>query len=120
MSENIVSFVQNLYKTKEYIPLHEPYFDDADKAKLIEAIDSTYVSTVGPMVGAFEQKICEFTNSKYAIGVVNGTAALHLSLDVLGVKDGDEVLTQSLNFVASTNAIHQANATPVFIDLSRE
>ena len=72
------------------------------------------------MVGAFEQKFVNLQTQKYAIGVVNGTAALHLSLDVLGVKDGDEVLTQSLNFVASTNAIHQANATPVFIDVEKD
>ena len=120
MSKDLVSFVQNLYKTKEYISLHEPYLDETDKTQLIKTIDSTFVSSVGPLVNEFEKKVSEFTGSKYAIAVVNGTAALHLSLDIIGVKEGDEVLTQSLNFIASTNAIHQCNARPVFIDVSKE
>tara|TARA_B100000965_G_scaffold226853_1_gene189896 strand:+ start:3793 stop:4938 length:1146 start_codon:yes stop_codon:yes gene_type:complete len=120
MSKDLVSFVRKLYKTKEYIPLHEPHLDETDKTQLIKTIDSTFVSSVGTLVNEFEKKVSEFTGSKYAIAVVNGTAALHLSLDIIGVKEGDEVLTQSLNFVASTNAIHQCNASPVFIDVEKE
>ena len=120
MSKDLVSFVQEIYKTSEYIPLHEPYLDETDKTQLIKTIDSTFVSSVGPLVNELEKKVSEFTGSKYAIAVVNGTAALHLSLDIIGVKEGDEVLTQSLNFIASTNAIHQCNASPVFIDVSKE
>lgn len=120
MSKNLVSFIQNLYNTKEFIPLHEPYLDETDKSELIRTIDSTFVSSVGPAVNEFEKKTKDLTKSKYAVAVVNGTAALHLSLDILGVNQGDEVLTQSLNFVASTNAIHQCKATPVFIDVSKE
>ncbi len=120
MSKELVLFVQDLYRTNEYIPLHEPHLDNKDKKKLIETIDSTFVSTVGPLVNEFEEKVCEFTNAKYAIAVANGTAALHLSLDIAGVNQGDEVLTQSLNFIASTNAIHQCKASPVFIDVSKD
>ena len=120
MSKDLVSFIQNLYNTEEFIPLHEPYLDQTDKSQLIRTIDSTFVSTVGPAVNDFERKVKDLTKSKYAVAVVNGTAALHLSLDIIGVDQGDEVLTQSLNFVASTNAIHQCKATPVFIDVSKE
>lgn len=120
MSKDLVSFIRDLYKTEDYIPLHEPRLDETDKSLLIETIDTTFVSSVGPLVNKFEEKVKEFTQSKYAIAVVNGTAALHLSLDIIGVQEGDEVLTQSLNFIASTNAIHQCKASPVFIDVSRE
>ena len=88
MSKDLVSFIQNLYNTEEFIPLHEPYLDQTDKSQLIRTIDSTFVSTVGPAVNDFERKIKDLTKSKYAVAVVNGTAALHLSLDIIGLIKG--------------------------------
>ena len=120
MSKNLISFIQDLYGTKGRIPLHEPFFDDRDKELLIETVDSTFVSSAGPLVGNFEKKIAEYTGSKYSIAVVNGTAALQISLELSGVNSGDEVITQSLTFVATVNAILQCRASPIFIDVNKE
>ncbi len=120
MSKDLICFIQDLYRTNGRIPLHEPFFDDRDKELLIETIDSTFVSSVGPLVGDFEKRISEYTGSKYSIAVINGTAALHICLELSGVNSGDEVITQALTFVASTNAILQCSASPIFIDVSKE
>jgi len=120
MSKDLICFIQDLYRTNGRIPLHEPFFDDRDKELLIETVDSTFVSSVGPLVGDFEKRISEYTGSKYSIAVINGTAALHICLELSGVNSGDEVITQALTFVASTNAILQCSASPIFIDVSKE
>ena len=75
-----IHFIRNIYKTNEFIPLHEPKFIGNEKKYLNECIDSSYVSSVGNFVNLFEQKIADFTGAKYAIATVNGTAALHMSL----------------------------------------
>ncbi|MGF1548035.1 MAG: DegT/DnrJ/EryC1/StrS family aminotransferase, partial [Thiotrichales bacterium] len=101
-----VRFVRELYGEPDaVIPLHAPTLGDYEKAKVLEAIESTYVSSVGAFVGEFEQAVARFTGAKYAVATVNGTAALHLALHVAGVAQGDEVITQALTFVATCNAI---------------
>lgn len=99
------------------MPLHAPVFNGNEKQYVLDTIDSTFVSSVGNYVNAFEKKLAEFTGAKYAVAVVNGTTALHLSLLLAGVKAGDEVLTQPLTFVATSNAIVHAGGVPVFIDV---
>ena len=100
--------------------MHEPIFIGNEKKYLSECIDSTFVSSVGKYVSLFEQKISEYTNIKNSIAVVNGTSALHICLKLCGVKSGDEVITQSLTFVATANAISYLNAQPIFIDVDIE
>lgn len=112
----IVEFIRDIYK-KDFIALHEPVFIGNEKKYVCDTIDSTFVSSVGKYVNKVEEKICEITGSKYAIAVVNGTNGLHLALKVIGVKEGDEVITQALTFVATANAISYAGAKPVFIDV---
>lgn len=97
--------------------MHVPYFGGKEKEYLIECIDSTFVSSVGPFVTQFEEQIASYTKSQHGIAVVNGTAALHTALNVLGVQKNDEVLTQGLTFVATANAISYCHALPVFIDV---
>lgn len=118
--KKIVTFIKELFGDKDFIPLHAPCFKGNEKKYLNETIDSTFVSSVGEFVNLFEEKIAEFTGAKYAIAAVNGTNALHVSLLVCGVKQNDEVLTQSLTFVATANAISYINAKPVFIDVDRD
>ena len=65
-----IHFVKSIYKTSEFIPLHEPIFIGNEKKYLNECIDSSYVSSVGKFVNLFEQKIAEFTGAKYAIATV--------------------------------------------------
>ena len=120
MFEDVIAFIQDTYKTKEFIPLHEPIFIGNEKKYLNECIDSTFVSSVGKFVDEFEEKIANYTGAKYAVATSSGTSALHISLIILGVKDGDEVITQPLTFVATCNAINYCNASPIFIDVDKD
>jgi len=113
----LVKFIQELYNTKSFIPLHAPQFNGNEKKYLLETIDSTFVSSVGEFVKLFEQKVVEYTGVKHAIATVNGTSALHVALRLVGVESNSEVITQSLTFVATCNAIRYCGATPVFVDV---
>ena len=120
MYREFVRFVRELYNTNEYIPLHTPRFMGKEKEYLLDTIDSTYVSSVGEYVDRFEDVVADYTGAKYAIATMNGTSALHISLILSGVQDNDEVITQSLTFVATCNAIRYCNAEPVFVDVDRQ
>ncbi len=98
------------------IPLHSPNFCGSEWNYLKECLDSTFVSSVGRYVDKFEQQIADFTGAKYAISVVNGTAALQIALILAGVEKGDEVLIPSLTFVATANAVTYCNAIPHFVE----
>ena len=119
MVKKLIKFIRNLYKSEDFIPLHEPYFDEEEKNFLMKALDSTFVSSTGPLVNEFENEVAKFTGSKYAIATSNGSSALHTALILEGVDKGDEVLTQSLSFVATVNAIHYCRAFPVFLDVDK-
>ncbi len=120
MFEGLVNLVRELYGTRDFIPLHEPRFFGNEKKFLLDTIDSTYVSSVGDYVENFESAMAEYTGAEYAVATVNGTSALHVALLLAGVRDGDEVITQSLTFVATCNAIRYCNADPVFVDVDRQ
>ena len=120
MFDRIIEFIQSLYPGKAHIPLHEPWFDQKEKAYVNEAIDSTFVSYVGEFVNRFEDMMCDITGSSFAVATVNGTAALHTALMVSGVRREDEVITQPLSFVATANAIAYCGAEPVFLDVNKE
>jgi len=120
MFEDIIEFIQETYRTKDFIPLHEPKFVGNEKQYLNECIDSTFVSSVGKFVNEFEEKIANYTGAKYAIATSNGTSALHISLLLAGVENGDEVITQPLTFVATCNAISYCGADPIFVDVDRD
>jgi perosamine synthetase len=121
MYNDLVEFIRKTYKVPEaFIPLHEPRFFGNEKKYLLDAVDSTLVSSVGAYVDKFEDMMCDITGSRYAIALVNGTNALHLSLLLAGVEKDDEVLVQSLTFIATANAISYCNATPNFVDVDKE
>ena len=118
---SFIACVRSLYNQPEGgIPLHAPVMGAAEKDILAAVVDSSFVSSVGAYVTEFERQIAEFTGARFAVATVNGTAALHAALTVVGVQPGDFVLTQSLSFVATCNAIHYAGATPVFIEVDEE
>ena len=100
-----------------FIPLHRPVFEGNERQYLIDCIDSNFVSSVGAKVTELEEKVADFTGSKYAVATVNGTAALHVAIELAGVKPGDEVISQALTFIATCNAISYAGAKPLFIDV---
>lgn len=118
--EEIVDFIKELYPSQEFIPLHAPKFSQKEKDYVLDTIGSTYVSSVGIYVDRFEKMMCDYTGAKHAIAVVNGTAALHISLLLAGVQQGDLVLTQALSFIATCNAISYLGAEPCFIDVEME
>lgn len=120
MYEKIVTFIQDTFATKNFIPLHEPRFLGNEKKYINDCIDSTFVSSVGAYVDRFEKEFALQVGSKYAIATVNGTAALHVSLVLMGVEEGDEVITQPLTFIATCNAITYCRAKPIFVDVDKE
>lgn len=117
---DLIDFTRSLYGGSQAIPLHAPVFGGNEKAYLVDCIDSTYVSSVGPYVDRFEAMMRDLTGARFAVATANGTAALHIALILAGVRDGDEVLTQPLSFVATCNAIRYERAHPVFIDVDHD
>jgi degT/dnrJ/eryC1/strS aminotransferase len=115
--QEIIDFIRKTFNTDKFIPLHEPRFIGNEKKYLNDCIDSTFVSSVGQYVDRFEKDFAKIVGSKYAVATVNGTAALHISLILAGVKRDDEVITQPITFVATCNAISYIGATPVFTDV---
>jgi aminotransferase in exopolysaccharide biosynthesis len=115
--QETIEFIKSLYPNQDPVPLHAPVFLGNEKKYLSDCIDSTFVSYVGKYVTRFEEITSEYTGSKYAVAVVNGTAALQIALQIAGVKYGDEVITQPLTFVATANAISHCGAKPVFVDV---
>ena len=115
--DHLVSFIREIYGSHDRIALHEPLFRGREKEYVNEAIDSTFVSSVGQFVNRFESDLTDYTRSLQAVATVNGTAALHVALVACGVGVGDLVITQSLTFVATCNAIRYCGADPVFIDV---
>jgi perosamine synthetase len=116
-SDLIIEFVRDTFKSKDFIPLHAPFFGSNEKKYLAECIDSTYVSSVGSFVSEIENELKNKLHCNHAVAVVNGTAALQVALQLSGVKRGTEVLTQALTFVATANSISYLGAIPVFIDV---
>ena len=101
------------------IPLSVPSLNGNEWQYVKECLDTEWLSSAGKYVDLFEQKITEYTGSKYAIACVNGTAALQVSLRLAGVGAGDEVIVSTLTFIASVNAITYNNATPIFMDADK-
>lgn len=116
----LIDFVRAYYRTTDAVPLHAPAFGDAERANVLDCLDSTFVSSVGPYVDQFERSFAERTGAARAVAAVNGTAALHVALLLAGVEPGDLVVTQSLTFVATCNAITYCGAQPLFADVDRD
>lgn len=115
-SKLIVEYVKKKYGD-DFIPLHRPIFEGNERQYLVDCIDSNFVSSVGSKVNEFEQQVAAFTGARFAIATVNGTAALHVALQLAGVRRDDEVLTQALTFIATCNALTYTGAHPVFVDV---
>lgn len=116
MFEKEISFIKSLFN-KENIALHEPCFIGNEKKYLLECIDSGFVSSVGEFVTRFEEALKEKTKARFVIATNTGTAALHIALLANGVDENCEVITQSISFVATANAIAYTGAKPIFLDI---
>ncbi|EAK8651845.1 TPA: aminotransferase LegC [Campylobacter coli] len=116
MFEKEISFIKSLFN-KENIALHEPCFIGNEKKYLLECIDSGFVSSVGEFVTRFEEALKEKTKARFVIATNTGTAALHIALLANDIDENCEVITQSISFVATANAIAYTGAKPVFLDI---
>ena len=121
MFERVLEGIRDLFPgSAGTIPLHAPWFDTADEEAVMACVRSSFVSSVGEGILAFEQELAEYTGAGRAVAVVNGTAALHAALVLNGVGPGDLVITQAFTFIATCNAITYTGARPVFIDVDPE
>src|SRR5215203_1547486 len=102
------------------IYLSPPEVGPRERELLLDAFDSGWIAPLGPHVDAFEREFAEAVGVPHAAALSSGTAALHLALEILGVRRGDEVITSTLTFAATANAICYAGGSPVFLDVSRE
>ena len=100
----------------ERIPLHEPCLTRRDKTVVGECVESGWVSSVGKHVDRFEEGLRELLGVEHVVACVNGTSALHICLQQVGVQRGEEVLVPALTFVGTANAIRYCSAVPHFID----
>jgi perosamine synthetase len=112
----LVTLKKVLQARPDGVVLHQPQFSGNEWSYVKECLDTGWVSSVGAYVDRFEHELAQFTGVKRAIAVVNGTAALHICLKLVGVGAGDEVLIPTLTFVATANAVIYCGAIPHFVD----
>ncbi|WP_423934937.1 DegT/DnrJ/EryC1/StrS family aminotransferase [Comamonas sp. 23] len=98
------------------IPVYQPYFSGREKEYVNQCLDSTWISSKGEFINRFERGFADFIGVEHATTVSNGTVAIHLALEALGIGPGDEVIVPTLTYIASVNTILQTGATPVFVD----
>ena len=98
------------------IYLSPPDVGLAEEEAVVRAVKSGWVAPLGPEVDAFEVEMAAFVGASHAVALSSGTAALHLGLKALGVQPGDSVITSTMTFVATANAISYIGAQPVFVD----
>ena len=108
------------HKNMNRIYISPPHMSPRSRALLLEAFDSNWIAPLGPHVDKLEEEFAQKVAAPAAVALSSGTAALHLALVALGVGPGDEVLTSTLTFAATANAIRYVGATPVFIDSDEE
>ena len=113
----IVACIEKAIVTKKRpVHLHEPWLAGREKEYVDRCIDTGWVSSAGSFVDEFEARLAELCGTKSAIAVVNGTAALHAALTLVGVQANDEVIVPALTFVATANAVVYCGAIPHFVD----
>ena len=102
------------------IPVYQPYLGGNEKLYVSECLDSNWISSRGSFVEKFEKLFADYVQISHASTVSNGTVALHVALEALGIKAGDEVIVPTFTYVASVNTILQTGAKPVFVDSLQE
>lgn len=100
-----------------FLPFALPDFDDSELAEITKVVRSGWVTT-GPVVKQFEKEFAEFVGAKHAVALNSGTAAMHLALEAIGLKAGDEVITSTYTFAATAEVVRYFNAKPVLVDIN--
>ena len=99
-----------------HVPVNKFNLSGNEKKYVLEALESGWISSDGPFVKEFEEKFSKFIGKKHGIAVTNGTVALELAVESLGITKGDEVIVPTFTIISCVNAIVKAGATPVFVD----
>src|ERR1700683_721046 len=115
LAVEIIAAIRSAVRSQTAV-LHEPHFGGREWQYLKDCLDSTYVSSVGKFVDRFESDLAAYTGARHAVAVMNGTAALHVALQLAGVQRDDEVLIPTLTFVATACAVRYCGASPHFVD----
>lgn len=102
---------------RAFIPISKPNITEKEISFVTSAVASTWVSSLGEYIVRFEKEFAAFCGVNYAVSVFNGTVAIHLALEALGIGEGDEVIMPNLSFIATANAVLHARAIPVFADI---
>jgi len=105
-----------LEPSRPFIPVSAPTLTGREREYVLDCLDSTWISSKGKHIAAFEESFAAFCGTKHAVATNNGTTALHLALVALGIEPGDEVIVPSLTYIASANAVRYCGATPVLVD----
>ena len=100
--------------------LSAPHMSGKELEYIEKVFESNYIAPLGEYVNKFEQSVCEYTKSPYALAVSSATAAIHLALRVLGVGRGDDVLASTFTFIGSVTPVLYQGANPVFIESEKE
>lgn len=98
------------------IPVYRPFLGKKEKEYVLEAVESSWISSKGKFLNLFEEKFAEYVEAKYGVATCNGTTSLHLTLLALDIGNGDEVIVPTFTYIASVNAISYVGAKPVFVD----
>ena len=101
---------------EKFIPLCVPSIRGNEWRYVKECLDTEWVSSAGAYVEKFEKELSSYTGAQYGVACINGTAALHVALRVVGVREGDEVIVPTLTFIAPVNAVRYLGGKPVFMD----
>ncbi len=99
-----------------FIPVNEPLLNGNEKKYLCECIDSGWISSEGPFVKEFEEKMSKTVQRKYGIAVTNGTTALEIAMQAIGIEEGDEVIMPSFTIISCAMAVTKLKAKPVLVD----
>jgi perosamine synthetase len=111
-----VPIERDISSVETAIALSVPEFHGNEWKYVKECLDTGWVSSAGPFVDRFERELAAYVGTQYAVAVVNGTAALHTALKVIGLQPDEEVIVSDLTFVAPVNAIRYCQAYPILMD----
>ena len=109
----------NMPMHSEFIPFHKPTIGEEEIESVVETLRSGWLTT-GSKVKRFEEDFARYVGSKHAVAVNSGTAALHLALDAVGIKEGDEVIVPTMTFTATAEVVLYFKARPVLVDCQRD
>ena len=101
--------------TLSFLPFHAPDITESEVGAVAETLRSGWLTT-GPKVKQFQRDFCQYTGATHAVAVNSGTAALHLALDAIGIKEGDEVIVPTMTFTATAEVVLYFKARPVLVD----